>query len=111
MILKLKNMNFININDIYIIKIVVSNKLPFGKQNFKYCIGYKDNKNNKSLCIFFPEVSIYKRCFDKTKCMYFMIKYVKFFDKYMKVWENVSNIKEKHFNTKLIYNKKYLKAE
>ena len=31
------------INDIGINEIVVS-KLPFGKQNFKYCIGYKENK-------------------------------------------------------------------
>ena len=31
-----QNKNFILINDIDINKIVVSNKLPFGKQNFKY---------------------------------------------------------------------------
>ena len=30
------------INDINIDKIVVSDKLPFGKQDFKYFIGYKD---------------------------------------------------------------------
>ena len=33
------------INDIDINKIVVSNKLPFGKQNFKYFMGYKDSEN------------------------------------------------------------------
>ena len=27
-------------------KIVVSNKLPFGKQDFKYFIGYKDDEKN-----------------------------------------------------------------
>ena len=32
----------ISINDINIDKIVVSDKLPFGKQDFKYFIGYKD---------------------------------------------------------------------
>ena len=47
MTLKLKNTNFIKknpilINDVDINKIVVSNKLPFGKQDFKYFIGYKD---------------------------------------------------------------------
>ena len=31
------------INEIDIDKIVVSNKFPFGKQDFKYFIGYKDN--------------------------------------------------------------------
>ena len=40
----------------------------------------------------FPEMSIYKRYFDKTKCMYFMIKDENFFDKYMTIWEKVSNI-------------------
>ena len=62
------------ISDIDINKIVVSNKFPFGKQDFKYFIGYKDNKEIGPLCIFFPEMSLYKRFSDKTKCMYFMIE-------------------------------------
>ena len=33
----------ISINTIDVNKIVVSNKFPFGKQGFKYFIGYKDN--------------------------------------------------------------------
>ena len=33
----------ISINDTDINKIVVSNKFPFGKHDFKYFIGYKDN--------------------------------------------------------------------
>ena len=33
-----------SINDIGINKIVVSNKLPFDKKDFKYFIGYKDAK-------------------------------------------------------------------
>ena len=39
-----------------------------------------------------PEMSIYKRYSDETKCMYFMIKDRKIFDKYVIIWENVSNI-------------------
>ena len=46
--------NPILINNIDTDKVVVSNKFP--------------------LCTFFPEMSIYKRYSDKTKCMYFMIK-------------------------------------
>ena len=34
----------ISINSIDINKIAVSNKFPFCKQDFKYFIGYKDNK-------------------------------------------------------------------
>ena len=62
------------IKDIDINKIAVSNKFPFGGQDYKYFIGYKDKKKFRLLCIFFPETSIYKRCFDKTEYMYFMIK-------------------------------------
>ena len=46
-------------------KIAVSNKIFFGKNNFKYLIGYKDAK--KPLCIFLPKMSPYTRDFDKTK--------------------------------------------
>ena len=41
---------------------------------------------------FSRETCIYKRYFDKTKCMYFLIKDKKFLDKDMKIWEKVSNI-------------------
>ena len=44
----------ISINDIDINRIVASNKFPFGKQDFKYFIGYKDNKEIRPLWIFFP---------------------------------------------------------
>ena len=37
-------------------------------------------------------MSIYKRDSDKTKCMYFLIKDRRFFDKYSKIWKKVSNI-------------------
>ena len=47
------------INDSDINEIVASNKFPFGKQDFKYFIGYKDDKAIRPLCIFFPEISIY----------------------------------------------------
>ena len=42
--------------------------------------------------------------------MYFMIKDENIFDKYMTIWEKVSNTIKK-INSKLIYNNKYLKAE
>ena len=56
-------------------------------------------------------MSIYKRDFDKTKCTYFLIRGGKYFDKYNEIWEKVSNIIKKNFNSELIYSKKYLKAE
>ena len=55
-------------------------------------------------------MSIYKKHFDKTKCLYFMIKEENVFDKYMEIWEKVRTITHKKINSELIYNKKYLKA-
>ena len=40
-------------------------------------------------------MSIFEIHFDKTKCMYFIIKDDFFFYKYMKIWGRVSNIIEK----------------
>ena len=31
--------------------ILVSNKLPFGKKDFRYFFGYKDNRKTRPLCI------------------------------------------------------------
>ena len=82
-------------SNIDINKLVLSNKFPFGKQDFKYLTSYQDNKEIRPLYILFPEMSIYKRYSDKTKCMYFIIKNEKFIDKFMTIWEKVHNIIKK----------------
>ena len=64
----------ISISDININRIIVSNKLLFGKQDFKYFIGYKDARKVRSLYIFRSRMGIYKKDFDQTKYMYFLIK-------------------------------------
>ena len=77
--------------------IVVSNQHPFGKQDFRYFIGYRDDRKVWPLYIFFPKVSVYRIDFDETEYMYFMIKKESVFDKYMDIWEKVNNIiKKKH---------------
>ena len=95
------------INDVDINKIVVSNKFPFGKQDFKYFTGYKDNKEIRPLGIFFPEMSMHERYSDETKCMYFIIKDEKNFDEYMAVWERLSNITKTKFNIEIMYLEKF----
>ena len=47
-------------NDININKKVVSNKLPFGKEDLKYFIGYKDSEKNRSIYLFRPQMIKYK---------------------------------------------------
>ena len=51
----------ISIKNIDINKIVVPNKVSFGKKGFKYFIGYKDTKKIKPLCIFLPKMSAYRK--------------------------------------------------
>ena len=63
----------VSIKNVDINKIVVSNKVSFGKKGFKYFIGYKDAKI-RPLCIFLPKMSAYRRDFDETKYMSFLIK-------------------------------------
>ena len=74
-----------SISDIDINKIVVSNKFPFGKQDFKYFIGYKDSDEIRLLCIFRPRIIIYKRNFDENRRIYFLIKEEKYFMKYKEI--------------------------
>ena len=62
----------ISIKNIGINKLVVSNKVPFGKKGFKYFIGYKDAKKIRPLCIFLPKMSSYRKDFDETKYMSFL---------------------------------------
>ena len=58
-------------------KILESNKFPFGKEDFEYFNGYKEIR---PLCIYFPEMCIYKRYSDQSKCIYFMKKRWKTFE-------------------------------
>ena len=53
---------------------------PFGEQKIR------------SLCTFFSETSICKRHSEKTERMYFMIKNKNIFDKYLIIWDKVSNV-------------------
>ena len=72
-----QNRSLILINDIDN-KIVVSNKVPFGEQDFKYFIGYKDSEKIRPLCIFHPQMITYKKFFDENRQIYFFIEKKRF---------------------------------
>ena len=99
------------IDNINVNKIVVSNKISFGKNDFKYFIGYKDAKKIRLLCIFLLKMSAYRRYFDKTKCMSFLIKDDKLLEKYNKIWKKVSNIIKEEFDSNPVYHEKYIKTK
>ena len=56
-------------------------------------------------------MSAYTRDFDKTKCMSFLIKNKKLLEKYNEIWKKVSNIIERNFESRPVYNEKYLKTK
>ena len=69
----------ISIKDLDINKIVVSIVFPSGKEDFKYFIGYKDSEKILPLCIFHPQMIIYKRSFDENRRIYLLTKEEKVF--------------------------------
>ena len=106
-----QNKSPISISYIDINKIVVSNKLPFGKQDFEYFIGYKYSEKIKALCTFCLHMIMYEKNFVENRRIYFLIQEEKVFIKYMEILEKVSNIIKNIFNSEISCSKKYLKAE
>ena len=92
-------------------KIVVSNKVSLDKKAFKYFIGCKDGKKNRLLYILLPKMSAYRKDFDETKYMSFLIKDDELLEKYNEILEKAKNIVKKEFDSEPVYNKKYLKSK
>ena len=72
-------------------KIVVPDMVSFGKNGFKYFIGYKDGKIIRALCTFLPKMNAYRTDFHETKCMSFLIRDDELLEKYNEIWEKVKN--------------------
>ena len=56
-------------------------------------------------------MSAYRKNFDKTKCMSFLIKDEKLLKKYNEILKKISNIFKKEFGSKPAYNEKYVKTK
>ena len=63
--------NLILIDDAYINKITVSNKISFGKECCKFFVGYKANEKIKPLRIMLPKMSEYRKDFNGTEYVSF----------------------------------------
>ena len=102
----------ISIDYIDINKIVVSNKVSFGKKDFKYFIGYKYAKKLDLYAYFFQKLSAYRRDLDKTKCMSFSIKDTNLLKKYNENLQKKSaTLSKKEFDSEPVCNEKYLKTK
>ena len=56
-------------------------------------------------------MSAFRKDFDETKYVSFLIKDHQLLEKYNEIWERVENIMKKECNSEPVYNKKYLKAQ
>ena len=64
--------NLVLIDELYIEKVLIFNKVYFGKKGYEYFTGYKyDNYKIKALSIKFPRMSGYVKSFDETKYISF----------------------------------------
>ena len=87
----------IDINEVNIGKIVISNKVLYGKKGFKYFVRYKGDDKIKRLCIMLSKISACVK--------------MSFLNAYNKVWDKISNIMQKQFDSDPGYNEKYLKTK
>ena len=97
MILKLKKINFITIKsncleNVDTEKVLVSNKISFGKKTYEYFIGYFCNDYKiRPLHTMLPQSSAYvESCDRQTKGIYFLIENNDFLEKYITIWDKVS---------------------
>ena len=98
----------ISIKNIDINKIVVSYRVSFGKKGFKDFIGYKDAKNVRLLFIFLPKKSAFRKDFDETKSVSFLIKDDELLEKYNEIWGKVKNNPKKLFHSEPVCNEKLI---
>ena len=74
----------ISIRNIDINKVIVSNTVFFSKIDFECYIG---SKEVIPFCMFLPKMSAYRRDFDKTKYISFLIKDHEFLEKNNEIWK------------------------
>ena len=91
-----KNKKPININEVDIKRIALSDKKSHVKDLFKYFIGYRHEGNAfpSPLCIKLPQMNAYAKYFDKnSKYMNHLVKVEKILKKYLKIkWNKIKSL-------------------
>ena len=101
-----------NINGIDTNKILISKRESYGKNNIKkYIIGYNDN-TIRPLQLFLPKMTGYLNIFeDGNRKMYFLTDNNEFLEKYMTIWEKISYLINKNFDSDPVYKDKYVNTK
>ena len=101
-----------NIKDIDTNKILISKPLSYGKNNMKkYIIGYNDS-TIIPLQLFLPKMTGYLNIFeDGIRKMSFFTDHNEFLERYTKIWEKISDLIDKKFDSDPVYNNKYINTK
>ena len=68
-------------------------------------------EKNRPLCVFLPKVTAYRKYFDDTKDVSFLIKNDQLLEKYNENWDKVSYTIGREIDSNPVYNKIYLRAK
>ena len=102
------NKKQVNIEDIDINKILISKSETYENNMRKYIIGYNDNTISP-LQLFLPKMTGYLNIFeDGARKMSFFTTNNEFLERYTAIWEKISDLVNKKFDSDPIYNNKYI---
>ena len=106
------NKNQFNIKDIDTNKILISKPVSYSKNNMKkYIIEYNDN-TIIPLQLFLPKTTGYLNTLeDGTRKMSFLTDNNEFLERYIKIWEKISDLINKKFDSDPVYNNKYINTK
>ena len=102
-----------NIKDIDTNKIFISKPESCDKNNVKkYIIGYNDN-TIRPLQLFLPKMTGYLNIFEdgNRKMSFLADNKNEFLEKYMTIWEKISNLINKNFDSDPVYKDKYINTK
>ena len=100
-----------NIEDIDINKILISKPETYKNNMRKYIIGYNDNTISP-LQLFLPRMIAYLNIFkDGARKMSFFTDNNEFLERYTAIWEKISDLVNKKFDSDPIYNNKYINTK
>ena len=109
-----KRTTSININEIEINRILLSDKTSYGnKGSFKHYIGYSHTDGNISpLNIRLPQLTGYVKHFnDEDKVINFLVADKKLLKKYNEIWGKIKSLFKKEFDKNPLYKNKYITAK
>ena len=109
-----ENKKSININEVDIKRIALSDKKSLCKDSNKFFIGFRHEGNAfpSPLCLKLPQMKAYVKYFDKnSKYINHLVKDEKLLTKYLKIWNRIKSLIKKELISEPVYNDKYIEIK